>query len=340
MKLSDYDFDLPRHLIAQYPPEQRGDSRLLLVPGEGDLVDASIRDFPNQLGDNDLVVFNDTRVIPARCIGKKLPDGGRIEIFLERILDDHRALVQIGTNKKVRDGLEFTIGSRVGRVCSRESGFFIISIPGAQILEVFHEHGEMPLPPYIERMAADADQERYQTIYARQPGAVAAPTAGLHFDENLMAVIRNTGANIGMLTLHVGAGTFQPIRTDDISQHKMHSERYSVSDVLSTDIEKTRSAGGRVVAVGTTVARTLESVADPEGRVTSGVGETSIFIVPGYQFKVVDRLLTNFHLPKSTLMLMVSAFAGNDRIRQAYQHAIEKQYRFFSYGDAMLLDPQ
>ncbi len=338
MNIDQFNFDLPGHLVAQEPLPNRSDSRLLHVRSDGGFFDKSFNLLPPLLRAGDLLVFNDTRVIPARCVGKKAGTGGHIELLLERILDENTAVVQIGTSKRVRDGLVFQIGDVNGTVLSREDGFFRVCFdsPAASVFEKF---GHMPLPPYIRRVDEKSDRDRYQTVYARSPGAVAAPTAGLHFDNDLLQRIDQTGIERISLTLHVGAGTFQPIRTEVIEQHRMHSERYVISGELCAAVNRTRSNGGRIVAVGTTVARALESASDEHGRLVCGSAETRIFIYPGYKFRQVDGLITNFHLPKSSLLLLVSAFAGQDRIKRAYSHAIEQSYRFYSYGDAMLLEP-
>lgn len=337
MNLDEFDFDLPPHLVAQHPPSERSGGRLLHLDGQR-AVDRSIRDFPSLLAPGDLVVFNDTRVVPARCVGRKRPGGGRFEILLERDLGGGRALVQIGTSKTIRDGQAFDIGDMTGVVEGRDAGFFQVRFDAADALDVFARHGHVPLPPYIRRDDADVDRERYQTVYARHPGAVAAPTAGLHFDAALLDAIDATGARRGTLTLHVGAGTFQPVRAERIENHVMHAERYVVDDALASAVVATRRNGGRVIAVGTTVTRALESAAEDDGTLRAGARETRLFIYPGYRFRVVDALLTNFHLPRSTLLMMVSAFAGRDRILAAYRHAVAHAYRFFSYGDAMFTE--
>ncbi len=337
MNLDEFDFDLPPHLVAQHPPAERSGGRLLHLASAGP-VNLAIRDFPGLLNPHDLVVFNDTRVVPARCVGRKQPGGGRIEILLERCLEHGLALVQIGTSKAVRDGQVFEIGDVAGVVEGREAGFFRVRFESADALDVFTRHGHVPLPPYIRRDDADVDRDRYQTVYARHPGAVAAPTAGLHFDPTLLDAIDATGARRETLTLHVGAGTFQPVRESRVEDHVMHAERYVIGDALAAAVRATRQRGGRVVAVGTTVTRALESAGEPDGTLCTGAAETRLFIYPGYRFRVVDALLTNFHLPRSTLLMMVSAFAGRERVLAAYRHAVEHAYRFFSYGDAMFTE--
>ncbi len=337
MNLELFDFELPDRLIAQHPPAERSGGRLLHLAGP-ESVDLAVTDFPALLRRGDLVVFNDTRVVPARCVGRKRPGGGRIEILLERNLGGGDALVQIGTSKSIRDGQAFDIGDVRGEVLGRDGGFFRIHLEAADALDVFHDQGRVPLPPYIRRTDADIDRERYQTVYAERPGAVAAPTAGLHFDHALLEAIDAAGARRAVLTLHVGAGTFQPVRVERIEDHVMHAEHYFIDDELATAVSETRARGGRVVAVGTTVARALESAATEAGGVTAGEAQTRLFIFPGYRFRVVDALLTNFHLPRSTLLMMVCAFAGRDRVLAAYHHAIARGYRFFSYGDAMFTE--
>ncbi|MFT5113344.1 MAG: S-adenosylmethionine:tRNA ribosyltransferase-isomerase [Parasphingorhabdus sp.] len=337
MQLSDFDFTLPPGAIAQKPATRRTGSKLLVLNKNGSIADHCFTDLPDFIRPDDLVIFNNTKVIPARVIGKKKPDGGKIELFLERILDGESALAQIGTNKRVKIGQKFEAGSVQGTIVQRKGAFFQIRFHGVSALDVFRSQGAMPLPPYIDRSADEFDKERYQTVFAESEGAVAAPTAGLHFDQELIDKIKSKEAQTGLLTLHVGAGTFQPMRVETVEDHRMHFERFSVSIKLSDQIKAVRKAGGRIIAVGTTVARTLESVAIKNGCVTPQEGETDIFIYPGFEFKVVDALVTNFHLPKSSLLLMVSAFSGKPEVLNAYQHAINNDYRFYSYGDAMLL---
>jgi len=336
MNVDDFDFELPEALIAQAPPAERTGGRLLYLDASGRYQDSVIADLPRHLKEGDLLVFNDTRVIPARCHGIK-DTGGRIEVFLERITGINTAQVQLGSNKKIRPGLAFTIGDVRGEVLGGEDGFFEVQFEG-NALDVFENHGHVPLPPYVKRADSPKDRERYQTILATRPGAVAAPTAGLHFDNSLLELLDKRGIGHVTLTLHVGAGTFQPVRVDKVEDHQMHSERYHVPESVTVAVEQTRRRGGRVVAVGTTSARTLESVSDESGIPQPGSGETRIFIYPGYRFRCVDMLMTNFHLPRSSLMMMVSAFSGRAAILNAYRHAVDDQYRFFSYGDAMLLE--
>lgn len=341
MKKSDFHYDLPPELIAQAPLPQRSASRLLVVPpAPAPFVDRGIRDLPELLQPGDLLVFNDTRVIPARLFGQKA-SGGRVEILIERLLPGNEALAQIGASKSPRPDSRIALDAGgEAEVLGREGEFYRLRFHLPESLEAWLLHaGRLPLPPYIHREAGADDAERYQTVFAREVGAVAAPTAGLHFDETLLDALRARGIGFGHVTLHVGAGTFQPVRVDDLSEHRMHSEWLNVSAALIEDIRRTREAGGRVIAVGTTVVRALES-ALRDGELQPFAGETRIFILPGYRIRSVDMLLTNFHLPESTLLMLVSAFAGKERMFAAYEHAIRERYRFFSYGDAMLLYPQ
>lgn len=341
MKKSDFHFDLPPDLVAQAPLAERSASRLLVVPpGDASFDDRSVRDLPSLLAPGDLLVFNDTRVIPARVFGHKA-SGGRVEILVERVLGDDGAIAQVGASKTPKPGGRITLDAGgEAEVLGREGGFhhlrFHVDAPLQDWLE---RVGRLPLPPYIRREPGADDAERYQTVFARHAGAVAAPTAGLHFDGALLGALRARGVATAQVTLHVGAGTFQPMRVDDVRDHVMHSERIVVDQALVDAIARTRAAGGRVVAVGTTVVRALES-ATVDGVLRATTGETAIFITPGYRIRSVDALLTNFHLPESTLLMLVSAFAGRDRILAAYAHAVARRYRFFSYGDAMLLFPQ
>ena len=341
MTVDDFDFPLPPELIAQHPAAERRGSRLLHVNGT-QLTDRQFADLPNLLQPNDLLVFNDTKVIKARFFGQK-ETGGQVEVLLERIIDDTHAIAQIraskspkpGTRLKLADAFEVMVTGRAGA----SGDFFAVeSVHRSNLWEMAEAHGKLPLPPYIEHPAEGADETRYQTVYARAPGAVAAPTAGLHFDEAMLATLRAQGVSTTFLTLHVGAGTYQPVRVDKIADHRMHSERFEIPQVTADAISATRAAGGRVIAVGTTSLRALESAGLKDGMVRSGPAETDIFITPGYRFKVVDRMITNFHLPKSTLLMLVSAFAGYNNIHTAYTHAVAEHYRFFSYGDAMLLE--
>jgi S-adenosylmethionine:tRNA ribosyltransferase-isomerase len=340
LKKSDFHYDLPPELIAQAPLPERSASRLLVVPpAPASFADAGIRDLPQLLQPGDLLVFNDTRVIPARLFGAKAT-GGRVEILIERLLPGNEARAQIGVSKSPRPGSRIALDAGgEAEVLGREGEFYRLRFHVPESLEGWLLHaGRLPLPPYIHRDPDTADDERYQTVFARETGAVAAPTAGLHFDQALLDALHARGIESGHVTLHVGAGTFQPVRVDELSEHRMHSEWLNVGAALVEQIRRTRAGGGRVVAVGTTVVRALES-ALREGELQPFAGETSIFILPGYRIRSVDALLTNFHLPESTLMMLVSAFAGRQRIMAAYAHAIRERYRFFSYGDAMLLFP-
>ena len=338
MKKSDFHFDLPDALIAQAPLPERSASRLLVVPsGDAPLADRYVRDLPEFLRPGDLLVFNDTRVIPARLFGQK-ESGGRVEILIERLLPENAARAQVGASKSPKPGsrIQLDAGGEA-EVVGRDGEFYQLRfhVPGA-LESWLQKAGRLPLPPYIQRAPGQDDDERYQTVFARELGAVAAPTAGLHFDDALLRTLRGKGIGFGHVTLHVGAGTFQPVRVDDVREHRMHSEWLNVGAALVEQVRATRARGGRVVAVGTTVVRALES-ASHEGELRPFAGETRIFIFPGYRIRSVDALLTNFHLPESTLLMLVSAFAGKERIFDAYRHAVEQRYRFFSYGDAMLL---
>jgi len=337
MRRADFHYELPPELIAQVPLPERSSSRLLCLDGStGALADRCFADLPFLLQPHDLLVFNDTRVVAARLLGSKA-SGGRVEIFLERPVGERRAWAQLRASKAIRPELGVsTAGGEVrvvGRVAAEAGDLWEIETPG-EVLAFFEMHGAVPLPPYIDRVAGDADRERYQSIFARAPGAVAAPTASLHFDSDLIARIDARGAKRAEITLHVGAGTFQPLRVDNISDHVMHAERYEVPQALVAAVTACRAAGGRVIAVGTTVARALESAA-AAGSLAAGRGDTRLFITPGYAFRVVDALITNFHLPESTLLMLVSAFAGREAVLAAYAHAVRERYRFFSYGDAM-----
>ncbi len=341
MKKTDFDFELPPELIAQAPLAERSASRMLVLDMEAQArQDRMFRDLPTFLREGDLLVFNDTRVLPARLYGRK-DTGGQVEILIERVTGAHEATVQLGVSKKPKEGgrIELADGSHAV-VLGRDGPFFRLRFESPDPLErLLLRLGEMPLPPYIERHADASDMERYQTVFAREPGAVAAPTAGLHFDESMLATLRERGIQFGYVTLHVGAGTFQPIRADDIKDHQMHREWLNVGASLVEQIRRTRAAGNRVIAVGTTVVRALES-AVRDGELQPFAGETQIFIFPGYRFSSVDGLLTNFHLPQSTLLMLVSAMAGRDFMLASYRHAVEQKYRFFSYGDSMLILPR
>jgi S-adenosylmethionine:tRNA ribosyltransferase-isomerase len=349
MRRTDFHFDLPGELIAQRPAEQRSTSRLLALDEQGAHRDLAFRDLPSLLNAGDVLVFNDTRVVPARVHGKK-HTGGRIEILLERALDEHRALVHAKASKGLSMNASISLpGGHTARMLGREDDLFLLEFSCA-VLPFFEAHGEMPLPPYIARMPDGSDRERYQTVYARERGAVAAPTAGLHFDAALFAALEARGVKRAFLTLHVGAGTFQPMRVDDIDEHRMHSERLAVPEAACDAINVARAAGARVVAVGTTVVRSLEAAAaetaaaETAARPEDGgallrpfAGETRLFIKPGYRFRVVDAMVTNFHLPESTLLILCAAFVGREPLLAAYAHAVRARYRFFSYGDAMFL---
>ena len=341
LTVDDFDFPLPPELIAQHPAAERSGSRLLHVCGQR-LADRQFADLPTLLKAGDLLVFNDTRVIKARFFGVK-ESGGQVEVLLERIVDANHAIAQIRASKSPKPGTKLKLANAfevvvTGRAGANNEFFALETVDRNSLWDLAEQHGKLPLPPYIEHPADGADETRYQTVYAREPGAVAAPTAGLHFDEAMLATLRSMGVSTAFLTLHVGAGTYQPVRVDKIAEHKMHSERFEIPAATAEAILTTRVAGGRVIAVGTTSLRALESAGNDNGTVRTGDAETDIFITPGYRFKVVDRLITNFHLPKSTLLMLVSAFAGYDHIRAAYAHAMAERYRFFSYGDAMLLE--
>jgi S-adenosylmethionine:tRNA ribosyltransferase-isomerase len=338
LRLSDFDYDLPRELIAQVPSAERTGSRLLHVDGAA-LADLAFTDLPRLVAPGDLVVLNDTRVIKSRLEATK-PTGGKVELLLERVLGPDRALFQLRVSHPPKVGSELALaGGARATVVARRDRFFELRLHGdVSFLTYLDRHGDVPLPPYIARAAEVDDEARYQTVFARAPGAVAAPTAGLHFDAPFLATLEADGVAVAWITLHVGAGTFAPVTTEDLAAHTMHPEWYQVSGPTAASIAACRARGGRVLAVGTTTVRALESSAAPDGRVHAAEGETRIFITPGYAFRAVDRLLTNFHLPKSTLLMLVSAFAGMETIRAAYAHAIAQRYRFFSYGDAMLLE--
>jgi S-adenosylmethionine:tRNA ribosyltransferase-isomerase len=337
LKRSDFQFDLPQALIAQQPLSRRSDSRLLqLSKSTGQLVDHGFHELPLLLREGDLLVFNNTRVIPARLFGRK-ETGGQAELMLERLIDDSECLAQLRVSKKPRAGSVIILedGSRL-EVCGRDGSFFRLRLPGGGLGEKLEKLGHMPLPPYIDREDTIEDRERYQTVYARHPGAVAAPTAGLHFDQALLDRIASRGVERAEVTLHVGAGTFQPVRCDEIEDHRMHAERLVVSAGVCEAVERTRTRGGRVIAVGTTAVRSLETAASG-GTLEPYAGDSRIFIYPGYEFRVIDGLLTNFHLPESTLLMLVCALAGTGETLAAYEHAVAGLYRFFSYGDAMLV---
>lgn len=336
LQLSDFDFDLPAQLIAQHPLAERTDSRLLDCTG-GIISDRHIRELPGLLRPGDLLIFNDTRVVKARLFGKK-STGGTVEVMVERVEDEHHFLAMIRASHAPKAGHVLALSDVNTVTVTERVGELYRLYSSRPVLELLEMHGSVPLPPYITHEPDSEDEARYQTVYARSDGAVAAPTAGLHFDRELLAALDRARIDQAFLTLHVGAGTFLPVRSDDLSRHVMHAERYSIPAAVSAAIGRAHEAGGRVIAVGTTTLRALESSADGAGNVVAGEASTSLFITPGYRFQVVDVLLTNFHLPKSTLLMLVSAFAGVDLIRRAYRHAVEGEYRFFSYGDAMLLE--
>lgn len=339
MRTDDFDFELPEALIAQFPPTQRTASRMLHVdPLKQQLSDHSFTDLEAYLRPGDVLVFNDTKVIKARLYGQKT-SGGRVEMLIERVIGEHEAVTFIRASHAPKIGTQIVIADEIPlTILGREHNLYRVRFEGPQtVLEVLETYGALPLPPYIERAANRADDARYQTVYARHPGAVAAPTAGLHFDEVTLSRLDAMGVKRAHVTLHVGAGTFLPVRVDHIADHVMHSERYTIPQATVDTIATAKHNGGRIIAVGTTSLRALEAAAQ-SGSLQAGEGETSIFITPGYQFKVAERLLTNFHLPKSTLLMLVSAFGGVAMMRQAYAHAIAQKYRFFSYGDAMLIE--
>jgi S-adenosylmethionine:tRNA ribosyltransferase-isomerase len=338
MRRTDFRYELPDDLIAQRPVSSRSGSRLLhLVGTSGAIHDLKFVEFPSLLRAGDLLVFNDTRVIPARVHGVK-PTGGHVEILLERIYGSRRILAHVHASKSLRADVPIVLpGGVTATFIARHEDLFELEL-SVEPLAYFEQYGSMPLPPYIDREAEQDDANRYQTIYARELGAVAAPTAGLHFDESILAQCEARGVQHAFVTLHVGAGTFQSVRVDDLDQHRMHAEQISVGEATCAAIEQTRAAGGRIVAVGTTVVRSLESAVQ-EGTVKPYSGETRLFIRPGYRFSAVDALLTNFHLPESTLLMLVCAFGGYDAVMHAYRHAVQQRYRFFSYGDAMFVEP-
>ncbi len=339
MRRSDFHFDLPESQIAQVPTPVRGASRLLYLDGAAnDLRDMQFAQLPELLRAGDLLVFNDTRVIPARLLGQK-GSGGKVEVLVERILDEHRVAAHVRASKSPKPGSTLVLEGQVTvEMLGRLGELFELRFP-EPVLPTLKAVGRLPLPPYIERTPDAADSERYQTVYARHEGAVAAPTAGLHFTDEMLEQLKAQGLETAFVTLHVGAGTFQPVRTDELHEHVMHSEWLEVPQETCEAIARTRARGGRVVAVGTTVVRSLESAAK-SGKLQPFSGETDIFIYPGYKFRVVDALVTNFHLPESTLLMLVCAFAGYDEVMAAYRHAVAQGYRFFSYGDAMFLLPR
>jgi S-adenosylmethionine:tRNA ribosyltransferase-isomerase len=343
MQRIEFDYPLPKALIAQTPPPERGASRLLYLDARRhEWRDLHFNRLATLLRVGDLLVFNDTRVIPARLFGTK-DTGGQVEMMVERVLNEKTVLAQVRASKPPKVGQSISLNDSINfSVIERSGEFYRLTLQGAhEILTVLNQFGHVPLPPYIERADEAIDRERYQTVFAREPGAVAAPTAGLHFDEALMQQLAGVGVEQAFVTLHVGAGTFQPMRVDRLDEHRMHAERFSIGIDATEKITRAKREGRRVIAVGTTVVRVLESVAaSSEGVVKAGVGETEIFIYPGFKFKVIDALITNFHLPQSTLLMLVCAFAGKDFVLKAYRHAVEQRYRFFSYGDAMFVTPK
>jgi S-adenosylmethionine:tRNA ribosyltransferase-isomerase len=335
MQISDFDYALPAELIARYPTAERRASRLLDV--SAGLHDRHFSELPSLLRPGDLLVFNDTRVIHARLRARK-ESGGRCEVLVERLQDDAQAIAQVRASKSPKPGSKLLFADGVtASVTGREGEFFALTF-SAPLLPFLEQYGEVPLPPYLERDAESADDERYQTVYAREPGAVAAPTAGLHFDEAMLRETEAAGARHAFVTLHVGAGTFQALRHEDVEANRLHSERLVVDDTCCELVKRTREEGGRVIAVGTTSVRALET-ATRGGTIEPYAGETDLFILPGYEFRTIDAMITNFHLPQSSLLMLVAAFAGTERILGAYRHAVEKGYRFFSYGDSMFLTP-
>ncbi len=346
MLVSDFQFDLPDELIARYPMPERSASRLLMLDGNtGDTRHGHFRDVLDLVNPGDLLVFNNTRVIPARMFGQKA-SGGKLEILVERILDDHSVLAHVRASKAPKPGTQILLDNGFSaEMVARHDALFELHFAGdLPVLDILNQIGHMPLPPYIDRPDENSDKERYQTVYNQRPGAVAAPTAGLHFDEPLLAALREKGVDFAYVTLHVGAGTFQPVRVERLEDHQMHSEYAEVSADVVEKINAARARGNRVIAVGTTSVRSLETAAQASlkaGKPLSPFfGDTSIFIYPGYQYQVVDALITNFHLPGSTLIMLVSAFAGYDHVMNAYQEAVTSGYRFFSYGDAMFITRQ
>ncbi|CAM5210234.1 S-adenosylmethionine:tRNA ribosyltransferase-isomerase OS=Castellaniella defragrans OX=75697 GN=queA PE=3 SV=1 [Castellaniella defragrans] len=338
LDISQFDYELPPELIAQHPAERRDASRLLHLNARGELQDLHFTDLPSLLHPGDLLVFNNTRVIKARLRGRK-ESGGQVEVLVERILEPRRALAHLRASKSPRAGSGLLLAGEALRVevLGREGELYNLAFP-EPVLESLERYGDVPLPPYIAHAPAPEDESRYQTVYAEKPGAVAAPTAGLHFDQAMLDRLKAQGIRETFVTLHVGAGTFQPVRVSKISEHVMHSERYVVPETVLTQIRETRAQGHRVVAVGTTSVRSLEAAAREGDGVHTTEGDTQLFITPGYQFRNVDALITNFHLPQSTLLMLVSALAGMEPIRRAYAHAVASHYRFFSYGDAMFIE--
>ncbi len=347
MQTSDFHFDLPEELIAQAPLTRRSDSRLLTLTPPDAIAHNRVQDLPQLLLPGDLLVFNNTRVIPARLFGQK-SSGGKIEMLVERVLSNESLLAKLRSSKSPKPGTSVVVAGLALEVVKRQTDLFVLRATAADLMNVgaisvadwLDQHGQIPLPPYINRAPDATDLDRYQTVFASEKGAVAAPTAGLHFDQNLLAALEKRGVQHTHVTLHVGAGTFQPVRVSDVTEHTMHAERVIVSKQTIEAVNRTKAAGHRVIAVGTTSVRSLESAALATGELQPFDGDTDIFIYPGKQFHVVDGLLTNFHLPESTLLMLVSAFAGTQSVLSAYQAAVKERYRFFSYGDAMLVWPQ
>ncbi|MCW8935076.1 MAG: tRNA preQ1(34) S-adenosylmethionine ribosyltransferase-isomerase QueA [Gammaproteobacteria bacterium] len=337
MKTADFDFHLPEELIAQYPLKERSASRLLHLNGDT-ISDRLFTDLTELLSPKDLLVFNNTRVIPARLHGQK-ESGGKVEVLVERVLDNHHLLAHVRASKSPRAGARLILEQFINAtMLERQGDLFKLRFEGdTGVLELLDQYGHMPLPPYIDRADEHSDLERYQTVYAKHAGAVAAPTAGLHFDQNMLEQLAKKGLKSAFVTLHVGAGTFQPVRVDDINDHHMHAEYIDVDASVVELIKQTKAEGGRVIAIGTTAVRSLESAA-MHGELAEFHADSQIFIYPGYKFKVVDAMVTNFHLPQSTLLMLVSAFSGHKIMMETYQHAVKEKYRFFSYGDAMFLE--
>jgi S-adenosylmethionine:tRNA ribosyltransferase-isomerase len=345
MQVSDFHFELPDELIARYPQPERTASRLLQLDGNsGQVTDGTFKNVFEQVQPGDLLVFNNTRVIPARMFGRKA-SGGKLEALVERVLDEHSILAHVHCSKPPKPGTELYLGENdeyLAEMVARHDALFEIKFKSEKnVLDILNDIGHMPLPPYIDRPDEDADKERYQTVYNEKPGAVAAPTAGLHFDEELLEQIKAKGVEFAYVTLHVGAGTFQPVRVENINDHHMHAEYVEVPQEVADAISATKARGGRIFAVGTTSVRSLESAAQESIKKGTELapffGDTEIFIYPGYEYQLVDCLITNFHLPESTLIMLVSAFAGYDNVMKAYEHAVKEKYRFFSYGDAMFI---
>ena len=336
MNIEEFNYTLPEELIAQHPTDKRSDSRLLqLNPNTEEIIDNNFTNFLSLINQNDLLIFNDTKVIKARIHGHK-KSGGKVEVLIEKIINQNSFVGHIGTSKKINAGLEIMVGNFKLTVKDRDENMFIIET-NDDIFNIIDRHGKLPLPPYINRDNEDFDDDRYQTVFAKHDGAIAAPTAGLHFDDQFFSELSKQNFNFGFITLHVGSGTFQPVRNSNITDHKMHSEEFMIGQDVYERIEETKKNSGRIIAIGTTVLRALESAYN-QPRKDTNFQKTNIFIYPGYQFKIVDSLFTNFHLPKSTLIMLVSAFAGHSFTMSAYAHAVQEEYRFFSYGDAMFIE--